>query len=83
MLLKNLNKPKGIAVGIKVYRFSRGDKYSCDVTINEGTVIFSNIVYPSNTTDEVKQKLLDDAEREAMKMYDDEEQSLWEKRMYD
>lgn len=55
---------------IKIYRFSRGEKYQCQVRIlADGLAIFENIVSPPNATAEVVAKLIDDAEREAMKLH--------------
>lgn len=54
----------------KSYRYSRGDKYSCIVTIINGdNVVFSNIKTPPTATSEVKAKMLDDAEEEALKLF--------------
>lgn len=49
----------------KVFRYTRGDKFSCLVVINSftDTVMFERIVYPSNVSDAVIEKFLDDAEK--------------------
>ena len=61
--IKNMSKYKS-------YRYSRGDKYSCIVTIINGdNVVFSNIKTPPTATSEVKAKMLDDAEEEALKLF--------------
>lgn len=63
---------------IVIYKYSRGEKYSCHVTIINGeTVVFGNIVTPPNTPDEVTNKMLDDAELEAMKEYLKDEEAGW------
>lgn len=54
---------------IKIYKFSRGEKYQCQVRIVEGLIVFDNVVAPVNATPEVIAKLMDDAEREALKLF--------------
>jgi hypothetical protein len=55
---------------IKMYRFSRGEKYSCQVTIiNDSNVIFSKVVVPPKTPPEVQARLLEDAEKQAIKLH--------------
>lgn len=53
----------------KIYRYSRGEKYQCQVRIVEGLIVFDKVTCPPNTTPEVMSKLMDDAEREALKLY--------------
>lgn len=54
---------------IKIYRYNRGEKYQCQVRIVESLVIFDKIVSPPSTPPEVIAKLMDDAEREALKLH--------------
>lgn len=57
---------------IKIYEYKRGDKYSCKVSIiNNDTILFSDIKYPANTTDEIIERLLNDAEKAAFKQHGD------------
>lgn len=57
-----------------VYKFSRGD-YSCHVAIVNGdSVIFSNIKYPDGTSDNVVERMLDEAEREVLKAFNAEKE---------
>ncbi len=62
-----------------VYRFSRGAKYSCLVAVvNNGEhITFSDVVYPVNTPEDVVSRMLDDAEKEAIKAYNEEYESRW------
>jgi hypothetical protein len=81
-LVDSSSLKKGAAMSsgkdIVIYKYSRGDKYSCHVTIINGeTVVFGNIVTPPNTPDEVTNKMLDDAETEAMKEYLKDEEAGW------
>jgi hypothetical protein len=64
-------KPKvaRMSRNIKIYRFSRGD-FGCDVAVIEDEhTTFSNIKVPPNTDPEVEAKMIDDAEREALKLH--------------
>ena len=55
---------------VKIYRYSRGDKYSCKVSIiNNDTVMFSNIKYPDGTPETIVERLLNDAERKALELH--------------
>jgi hypothetical protein len=57
-----------MASEIKMYEYKRGETYSCRVAIKEdGSAVFTNIKYPPDTPNEVIERLLDDAEREALK----------------
>lgn len=57
---------------IKIYRYMRGDTYSCLVTlINKEHVIHSEIKYPATASTKVIDKLMDDAERAALKKYEE------------
>lgn len=62
-----------------VYRYTKGDKYSCVVCINaDGHVVYGEVKYPLATTDEVIDKLMDDAERWALLMYDKKVKERWQ-----
>lgn len=64
--------------GIKVYKFSRGEKFSCYVSITaDEHISFTEIVMPVNVEKEVQVKFLDDAEREALKIFNAEKSALW------
>jgi hypothetical protein len=55
---------------IKMYKFSRGEKYSCQVSIiNDTTVVFGKVVVPAMTPPDVQARLLDDAEKHALKLH--------------
>lgn len=55
---------------IKIYRYSRGDEYSCTVVVINGEhIVFDNIKYPATASVAVVEKLLDDAERESLKHF--------------
>lgn len=57
----------------RVYRISRGDKYSCLVTIINGdTLLITEAVFPPDSPETIINTLLEDAEREALKMYGEE-----------
>lgn len=56
----------------KIYKYSRGEKFQCQVRIVDGLVIYDKVTYPFNTTNEVITRLMDDAEREALKLYNKE-----------
>lgn len=74
-LSSNLNATKEgntVAKDIKIYRYSRGEIYQCQVRIVEGLVVFDKVVAPPSTTAEVLSKLMDDAEREALKLHSKE-----------
>lgn len=58
---------------IKMYRYTRGDKYSCLVQIIDGEhIVIGKTVCPPDTPVEVKAKLVDDAERAAKAMFEKE-----------
>jgi len=67
-LMKKERKPMA-SKDVKIYKFSRGEKYQCQVRIVEGSIIFEHVIYPVNAAPEVISKLLDDAEREALKLH--------------
>ncbi len=63
---------------IVIYKYSRGDKYSCQVTIINGeTYVFGNIQKPFNATDDAVSKMLDEAEEEARKEFLKEQEAEW------
>jgi hypothetical protein len=50
--------------------FRRGEKYQCRVKVIEGDLVFfDKIISPPNTPPDVLAKLMDDAEREALKLH--------------
>lgn len=54
---------------IKMYRYTRGN-YSVLVSVMEDEhVTFSQMQYPKDTPAETQSRMLDDAEREALKMH--------------
>ena len=58
---------------IKIYKYTRGVEYSCHVIIIDGMhATLDKITYPSNASLEVIDKLMDDAERFALKRYAEE-----------
>jgi hypothetical protein len=52
----------------RVFEYKRGDAYSCRVTINEaiGSCSFSDIKFPDNTPQDVKEAFLEEAEAAAL-----------------
>lgn len=57
---------------IKIYEYKRGEKYKVLVRVVEGLCIFEKITCPSDATVEVQEKLLEEAEREALKLHEKE-----------
>lgn len=57
---------------IKVYHYKRGEDFQCHIRILEdGLVIFEKFKYPTNSSNELIEKLMDDAEKEALKLFDE------------
>ena len=64
------NKPR-------IFRYTRGE-YSCDVSVvNEETLVFDNLKFPPETPSEVVEKLMDYAERQALKLLQDKRERVW------
>lgn len=56
-----------------IYKFNRGDKYSCKVSIrNSDNLWFDEIIFPKDTPSEVVAKMLEDAEKYALEAFDKE-----------
>lgn len=54
----------------RVYAFSRGELYKCTVIImGDDIVVFKDIIAPAGTSDQILNTMFDDAEREALKLY--------------
>ena len=49
---------------VRIFEYSRGDTYKVQVTINDvaGSVVVTKSEVPANTPEEVKAKLMDEAE---------------------
>lgn len=60
----------------RVYSVSRGEEYSCLVVVEgDDAVWFRNVKYPASATDRMVETLLDDAEREALKLFRQEKEA--------
>lgn len=63
---------------MKKYKYSRGDKFSCTVAIDEsGRLMFHNVSYPPDATSEVMDLFFDEAEQAAMKQYEKESEGKY------
>lgn len=69
-MVKVLEKGKG-----KVYRYSRGEDYSCIVVVDSDAshVVYEKIKMPPNPDEEIVEKFLDEAERYAREAYEREQ----------
>lgn len=62
---------------IKMYRFTRGE-YSVLVSVVENEhVTFSQMKFPKTAPPETQARLLDDAEREALKLHNAKVEKKW------
>lgn len=70
LVINTSQKEKKMRGEYKMFRFNRGEKYSCIVTIINGEqCVFSDLKYPTTASKEVVAEMLNEAEEAAMKKY--------------
>lgn len=62
---------------ISIYIYNRGPDYSCKVVIQNDHTTFRDMKYPVGTDPEIIHRLVDEAEREAMKLHAKKENKRW------
>lgn len=64
-------------MNLQLFKYKRGEEYSVEVVVNDGSLAYHNIIVPTGTDVTVKAKLLEEAETAVLKKLEEDNETQY------